>query len=178
MKASLKFKCAVIAVATTAFAMSAPAHAQFNNTNFNNSSNSGNQVLGALIGGVAGAALGDGIAPRGLSDEFGIAGGLLGGVAGAAIAGGNSNRQRGFQQYYRSGYRGYSSPYYGGGRTNLSINLGLGNSLFGNNRRFRNRSRFGNRGGIFIGGGNFGNRSGFRNRRVVRPRRTVRRRGY
>ena len=152
MKASLKFKFAVIAVATTAFALSTPAHAQFNN--------SGNQILGAAIGGVAGAALGDGIAGRGQSTEFGIAGGILGGIAGAAIAGnGNSNRsgysqggysQGGYSQggyyqqptyyqqpvtyyqqpvysspvYYGGSSYGYGSPYYGGGRTNLNINLG------------------------------------------------------
>jgi len=67
-----------LAVTTLTFAT--PASAQFNN-------NGGGQLLGALIGGTAGAAIGDGIAPRGRSTEFGIAGGLIGGVAGAAIAG-------------------------------------------------------------------------------------------
>jgi len=91
MKASLTFKSTIIAVAATAFAISTPAHAQFNN--------GGNQLLGAAIGGVAGAALGDGIAGRGQSTEFGIAGGILGGIAGAAIAGnGNRQQQQGFVQ--------------------------------------------------------------------------------
>lgn len=107
MKTSLKFKTAAVAIAATAFAISTPASAQYQ------SNNSGNQLLGAVIGGVAGAALGDGIAPRGQSSEYGIIGGVLGGVAGAAIAGSGNNNNRG----YNNGYYNSQTGYYGSGYT-------------------------------------------------------------
>jgi len=68
-----------------AFAMSASAHDNGFAHQHQQNNNTGNQVIGALIGGVAGAALGDGIAGRGQSTEFGIAGGLLGGPNKEAI---------------------------------------------------------------------------------------------
>ena len=103
MKTSLTFKTVAVAIATTAFAFAAPAQAQ----SFNNS---GNQVFGALVGGVAGAALGDGIAPRGLSSEYGIIGGVLGGVAGAAIAGNGNSRGGQYNGGYYNGCLLYTSP--------------------------------------------------------------------
>ena len=115
MKASLTFKTAVIAVATTAFAFSAPASAH--DTGYahshQQSSNGADQFVGAIIGGVAGAAIGDGIAGRGQSKELGILGGLLGGVAGAAIAGGGSNGSK-TQRPTQNGYYNTQNGYYGG----------------------------------------------------------------
>jgi len=69
MNSKLKFKMAVITAATTAIALSSTAHAQVGFVNQNQQSNGGNQVLGSIIGGVAGAALGDGIAPRGSNQQ-------------------------------------------------------------------------------------------------------------
>ena len=104
MKTSLTFKTAAVALAVTTLTFATPASAQFNN-------NGSGQLLGALIGGTAGAALGDGIAPRGRSTEYGIAGGLIGGIAGAAIAGNNSRSN----QYRGGSYNG--GGYYNGGTT-------------------------------------------------------------
>jgi uncharacterized protein YcfJ len=48
-------------------------------------------TAGAVVGGLAGAVLGSGVAGRGSRTEGGVLGGLLGAVAGAMIAGHNQN---------------------------------------------------------------------------------------
>ena len=90
---NLKLKTALAAVTLAAASLATPLSAQAqdfrNGQNFRNNnidcSDTSNTVLGGLAGGVAGAAIGDGIAGRGQSTEIGILGAVIGGIAGAAI---------------------------------------------------------------------------------------------
>lgn len=73
-------------------------------------------TAGAVVGGLAGAVLGSGVAGRGSRTEGGVLGGLLGALAGAMIAGHNQNSA--CQQYSQNdhgqyGQRGdsYGDPY-------------------------------------------------------------------
>jgi len=68
-KLTFKLAAVVIAATTISFAGTASAHDNGYYHQHQNS-NSGNQLLGAVIGGVAGAALGDAIAPRGQSTRL------------------------------------------------------------------------------------------------------------
>ena len=80
---NLKITTALAAVTLAAASLATPlsAHAQ----DFRSCGDTGNSVLGAVVGGTAGAAIGDGIAGRGESTELGILGAVIGGIAGAAI---------------------------------------------------------------------------------------------
>jgi len=81
---NLKISTALAAVTLAAASLATPLTAQANNFG-NNCADESTTVLGAIAGGVAGAAIGDGVAGRGQSTEIGILGAVLGGVAGAAI---------------------------------------------------------------------------------------------
>ena len=134
MTKKLTFKLAAVVIAATTISFAGTANAHDNGYyHKHQNSNSGNQLLGAVIGGVAGAALGDAIAPRGQSTEFGVAGGLIGGALGASVAGNGNYGRPGYNQgyyntrtgYYNGGYSQgghYQRPVYGhqnyGYRTN------------------------------------------------------------
>ena len=88
------------------------------------------QLAGAAIGAIAGGVLGAAVSNEGSNTEGAIAGAVIGGIAGAAIAGdgnrgdyyraGHYDRRTGYydNRYYNGGYynRGYSNRgYYGRG---------------------------------------------------------------
>lgn len=197
-KLTFKLAAVVIAATTISFASTASAHDNGYYHQHQNS-NTGNQLLGAVIGGVAGAALGDAIAPRGQSDEFGIAGGLIGGTLGASLAGSGNYGRRGYNQgYYNGGYNGgyyqrpvynyghqgyyntgYKRPYYGYSypRTFVSTSsFSYGSPYYGYSG-FNNYYRAPRTGlTINIGNGGYYNRGrGFRNRGYKRRIRNNRR---
>ena len=76
---------ALAAVTLAAASLATPLSAQAQDYRNANCSDGSNAVLGAIAGGVAGAAIGDGVARRGQSTEIGILGAIIGGVAGAAV---------------------------------------------------------------------------------------------
>ena len=79
---NLKLKTALAAVTLAAASLATPLSAHANDGRCADTSST---VLGAITGGVAGAAIGDGVARRGQSTEIGILGAVLGGIAGAAV---------------------------------------------------------------------------------------------
>lgn len=79
---NLKLKTALAAVTLAAASLATPLSAHANDGRCADTSST---VLGAITGGVAGAAIGDGVARRGQSTEIGILGAVLGGLAGAAV---------------------------------------------------------------------------------------------
>ncbi len=81
---NLKIKSALAAVTLAAATFAAPLSAQASDYD-RKCGDTGNAVLGAIVGGTAGAAIGDGIAGRGQSTEVGILGAIIGGIAGAAV---------------------------------------------------------------------------------------------
>ena len=88
-----------------------------------NSMEQDNQLVGALIGGVAGGLLGDGVAADSVRGEGRILGALVGAVAGSEIGKQSVDCKTqyyspntGQDRYYNSAYR-YDSPYYPAGRT-------------------------------------------------------------
>ena len=94
----------------------ARSNAQFSNSD-RRSRDNGDQVLGGVVGALAGGVIGSQVAGRGSRTEGALIGGLLGGVTGAAIAGTdsrsrrNSGFNRGFNRSTRFN-RGFSSPSY------------------------------------------------------------------
>lgn len=112
MTHSLTFKTAAIALAATTIAFATPAAAHDNGYAHQHQSSSGDQLLGAGIGAIAGGVLGSQLAGNGARTEGSVLGAVIGGVAGAAIAGdGNSNRG------YNQGYYNPQTGYYNGGYT-------------------------------------------------------------
>jgi len=91
----------------------ARSSAQFSNSD-RRSRDNGDQVLGGVVGALAGGVIGSQVAGRGSRTEGAVIGGLLGGVTGAAIAGNdsrsrrNSGFNRGFNRSTRFN-RGFSS---------------------------------------------------------------------
>ena len=81
---NINVKTALTAVTLAAAAIATPLSAQARDYN-DKCSDTSNAILGAVVGGTAGAAIGDGIASRGNSTEIGILGAIIGGVAGAAV---------------------------------------------------------------------------------------------
>lgn len=82
--------------------ISAPQHFDTRRTVRRSSSNANDQVVGGLIGAVAGGVIGSQVAGNGARTEGSILGALIGGAAGAAIAE-NNNRSRQFDNHRRLG---------------------------------------------------------------------------
>ena len=135
----------------------ARSNAQFSNSD-RRSRDNGDQVLGGVVGALAGGVIGSQVAGRGSRTEGALIGGLLGGVTGAAIAGTDSRSRRntGFNRGFnrntrfnrgfvsRRSYdynRGYDSVY--GYNNRRSFSRGFGHPR--SSRGFRGRS------GISIG---------------------------
>lgn len=113
MKTSLTFKMAALALATTTLAFATPAAAQYSGYTHSQQNSSGDQLLGAGIGAIAGGVLGSQLAGNGARTEGSVLGAVIGGVAGAAIVGdGNSGRR-----VYNQGYYNPQTGYYNGGYT-------------------------------------------------------------
>jgi len=104
-----KFGLAVIALASIAFAPIASAHDNGYNHRHQSSSGGDDQLVGGLIGAVAGGVIGSQLAGHGSRTEGSVIGAVVGGVAGAAIAGDGSSNH-----HYNRGYYGHNSGYYGG----------------------------------------------------------------
>lgn len=81
---NINVKTALTAVTLAAAAIATPLSAQARDYN-DKCGDTSNAVIGAVVGGTAGAAIGDRIASRGNSTEIGILGAIIGGVAGAAV---------------------------------------------------------------------------------------------
>lgn len=109
---TLKYGIALAAVAAfTVVPMSASAHDNGYNHRHQNS-NGDDQLVGGVIGAIAGGVIGSQIAGNGARTEGSVLGAVIGGVAGAAIAGDNNgSRTYGNVQYSN----GYSNRYSGGG---------------------------------------------------------------
>lgn len=103
-----------LALVMTAFASAqAPAAAQNSYRDPNCQQQQQNRmVAGALIGGVAGAVLGNNAAARNAQTEGTVLGGAVGAAAGAAIGRATANCQQAYNQSY--GYNNRApDPYYG-----------------------------------------------------------------
>lgn len=87
---NINVKTALTAVTLAAAAIATPLSAQARDYN-DKCGDTSNAVIGAVVGGTAGAAIGDRIASRGNSTEIGILGAIIGGVAGAAVGDSASN---------------------------------------------------------------------------------------
>lgn len=141
-----------------AHAKSAPQFqtAQASSLNANRNRNNNDQVLGGVVGAVAGGVIGSQVAGNGSRTEGTVLGALVGGVLGASIA--DNNRSRGFSNrrsfgtgFNRSrsfsgsrfrndsfGYNGYSS----GGFSSFSSPRGYARSPLARSNRFGGRSRY------------------------------------
>jgi len=123
---NFKLGFAIAAVVTIAAAPIASAHDNGYHHSHQNRSNGDNQLVGGLIGAVAGGVLGSQVAGNGARTEGSVLGAVLGGVAGAAIAGdGNSSRRH----YGNQGYHNSNTGYYGG--YNSGHNPGYHNGGYG-----------------------------------------------
>jgi len=78
---------ALAAIAVIAVPVTASAHDNGYHHSHQNSSNADNQLVGGLIGAVAGGVFGSQVAGNGARTEGSVLGAVLGGAAGAAIAG-------------------------------------------------------------------------------------------
>jgi hypothetical protein len=87
------------AIAVVAVPVTASAHDNGYYHSHQNRGNADNQLVGGLIGAVAGGVFGSQVAGNGARTEGSVLGAVLGGAAGAAIAGSGNNR-------------GYSNGYY------------------------------------------------------------------
>ena len=105
---------AAIAVITLA-PITAAAHD--NGYNHRHQSNGDQQLVGGVIGAIAGGVIGSQVAANGARTEGSVLGAVIGGAAGAAIAGSNNNhrsRTYGGRVHYNTGYSGgyYRQPTY------------------------------------------------------------------
>ncbi len=105
---------AAIAVITLA-PITAAAHD--NGYNHRHQSNGDQQLVGGVIGAIAGGVIGSQVAGNGARTEGSVLGAVIGGAAGAAIAGGNNNhrsRTYGGTTHYNTGYNSgyYRQPSY------------------------------------------------------------------
>lgn len=111
----MRFKIAF--VAATVIALSAtPMAAKAHNTGYAHShqNNNDQQLVGGVIGAIAGGVLGSQVAGNGARTEGSVLGAVLGGAAGAAIAGNGNNNVRYNQGYNQGGFYNQNTGYYGG----------------------------------------------------------------
>lgn len=105
----MSFKIAFVA-ATVIVLSATPMAAHAHNTGYAHShqNNNDQQLVGGVIGAIAGGVLGSQVAGNGARTEGSVLGAVLGGAAGAAIAGNGNNNV-----HYNQGYN-QNTGYYGG----------------------------------------------------------------
>lgn len=138
---NLKIKTALAAVTLAAATIAMPLSASAQDYN-RKCADTSNGVLGAVVGGSAGAAIGESIAGRGDRTEGAILGAIIGGIAGAAVGDSASdceNRQRTVN-------RGYTTTTHYPTRTNRVQTTTRGYQTVGHNGHGHTRTRTTNRG--------------------------------
>lgn len=134
---NLKIKTALAAVTLAAATLAMPLSAHAGDYN-RKCSDTSNGVLGAVIGGTVGAAIGDGVAGRGDSTEAGILGAVIGGIAGAAIGDSASD----CENDKRQANRGYTTTTHYPAQTQRGVTVrtvGHNTRTYGNSRNHNQR---------------------------------------
>jgi hypothetical protein len=135
----IKMALAAVTLAAATIAMPLSASAQDYNRKCADTSNG---VLGAVVGGTAGAAIGESIAGRGDRTEGAILGAIIGGIAGAAVG----DSASGCENDKRYTNRGYTTTQHYPTRTNRVQTTTRGYQTVGHNTHRNDRGYNNNRG--------------------------------